>query len=153
MEIVVRRALTEEAAPLTDLIMRSKRSNGYDEAFMAACFDELSVSAGQLAEQAYWVADCGGNLCGCACLVEDDIRQTGEVRAFFIDPDWQGKGIGRLLWGKLLELATAKSLTELHLDSDPFAVPFYQAMGLKIAGETPSGSIPGRVLPYMTIRL
>ncbi|MCC0041531.1 MAG: hypothetical protein H6880_05120 [Rhodobiaceae bacterium] len=36
---------------------------------------------------------------------------------------------------------------------DPFAVAFYEAMGMRITGESPSGSIPGRMLPRMQRRL
>lgn len=36
---------------------------------------------------------------------------------------------------------------------DPDAVPFYEAMGARHAGAVPSGSIPGRMLPLMELRL
>ena len=78
-------------------------------------------------------------------------NRSGEIHAFFIDPDWQRKGIGHLLWHKLLDCAKAKNLVKLHLDADPLAVPFYEALGFKVAGEVPSGSIPGRSIPYMTM--
>ena len=41
----------------------------------------------------------------------------------------------------------------LHLDADPFAVPFYTAMGFTVEGFVPSGSIEGRELPHMTYEL
>ena len=37
----------------------------------------------------------------------------------------------------------------IGLDSDPHAVGFYEKMGLKVKGWSPSGSIPGRLLPRM----
>jgi len=152
MNITIRKARPDDAGKLTDLIMRSKSSNGYDEAFMAACREELAVTGARLAEEEYWVAETDV-LCGCACLLVDENDTSGEVSAFFVDPGWQGKGVGRLLWQKLLERAKAQALSQLHLDSDPFAVPFYQAMGFAVTGQTPSGSIPGRFLPYMTLSL
>jgi len=152
MNITIRKARADDTGELTDLIMRSKSSNGYDEAFMAACYDELAVTPERLVEGEYWLAEADA-LCGCACLLVDGNGTSGEVHAFFIDPDFQGKGIGRLLWQKLLERANAQGLSKLHLDSDPFAVPFYQAMGFIVTGQTPSGSIPGRFLPYMTLSL
>lgn len=152
MDIKIRKARHNEAGELTDLIMRSKRSNGYDEAFMAACFDVLAVTPERLAQSEYWVAEASG-LCGCVSLLIDDNGTSGEVNAFFIDPDCQGKGVGRLLWQKLLKRAKTVGLNELHLDSDPAAVPFYQAMGFSITGQVPSEAIPGRFLPYMTISI
>ena len=148
--VEIRRARVEEAETLTELSIRSKRSNGYDEAFMAECREELTVTAERLTVGEYWVAD-SGIVYGCACLCSDANGHSGEVHAFFVDPGWQRKGIGRLLWQKLVERAKAKRLEVLHLDADPNAVPFYEALGFKVVGEVPSGSIAGRHLPYMTI--
>ena len=150
--IKIRRAHGNEAGTLTELSMRSKQSNGYDDAFMAACREELTVTAERLEEGEYWVAEAD-RVCGCACLVADLGKRTGEVHAFFIEPKWHRKGIGKLLWKKLLERANAMDLEQLHLDADPAAVPFYNSLGFKVTGETPSGSIPGRNLPYMTFSL
>lgn len=152
LNIELRRARPEDAEILTELSMRSKRSNGYDDAFMAACREELTVTVERLCEGEYWVAESDA-VCGCACLVADLANRSGEVHAFFIHPEWQRKGIGRLLWRKLAERAREEGLTDLYLDADPFAVPFYEALGFEVTGEVPSGSIPGRTLPRMTITL
>ena len=152
MNIEIRLARPEDAEALTDLSLRSKASNGYDEAFMSACREELTVTEKSLAEGEYWVAE-SGDICGCACLAADPDGHAGEIHAFFIDPDCQRRGIGRLLWQKVLERAKAQGLERLYLDADPAAVPFYEAMGFTVVGESPSGSIPGRSLPYMTLDL
>jgi len=152
MDIKIRKARPEDVKDLTELSIRSKRSNGYDEAFMAACREELTVTEDHLADGEYWVAE-SGVVCGCACLTADPNGRSAEIQTFFIDPDWQRQGIGRLLWRKLIERARAKELAELHLDADPFAVPFYEALGFGVIGETPSGSIAGRSLPHMTLAI
>ena len=152
MDIAIRRARPEDAEALTDLSIRSKASNGYDEAFMAACREELTVTEESLGEGENWVAEAGG-IRGCACLSADPDGRAGEIHAFFIDPDWQRRGIGRLLWQKLLERAKESGLARLHLDADPAAVPFYEALGFEVIGESPSGSIAGRTLPHMTLCL
>jgi N-acetylglutamate synthase-like GNAT family acetyltransferase len=149
LNITLRRARVNETKVLSELSMRSKRSNGYDDAFMAACKQELTVTEERIRDGEYWVADAG-MVCGCGCLLADPASRSGEIHAFFIDPDCQRSGIGFMLWQKLLERAKAKGLEKLHLDADPNAVPFYEAIGFKISGETPSGSISGRSLPYMT---
>jgi N-acetylglutamate synthase-like GNAT family acetyltransferase len=152
MDIKIRLARQEDVGVLTELSIRSKRSNGYDEMFMAACREELTVTDERLIEGEYWVAE-SGVVCGCACLLADPKSRSGEVHAFFIDPTWQRQGIGRLLWQKLVERAKEKGLADLHLDADPLAVPFYEALGFKVTGEAPSGSIAGRSLPHMTIAI
>lgn len=137
---------------LTDLSMAAKQSNGYDDAFMAACREELTVTRQRLLDGEYWVAvSC--IVRGCACLAVDPDGGSAEVHAFFIDPAWQRKGIGRMLWQKLLQRAEELAVTELRLDADPFAVPFYEALGFQTVGQTPSGSIPGRTIPHMTMNL
>lgn len=153
MNIQIRLAKPNELAILTTLSLRSKRSNGYDDAFMDACREELTVTVERMEEGEYWVADSGG-ICGCVCFTPDiSDKNTAEINTFFIDPDWQRKGVGRLLWEKILERAAQQSITTLMLDADPYAVSFYEAMGFETIGETPSGSIPGRVLPRMSIKL
>ncbi|MGI9487707.1 MAG: GNAT family N-acetyltransferase [Geminicoccaceae bacterium] len=151
MTIEIRRARSDEADFLTDLSMRSKRSNGYDDAFMEACREELTVTASRLEEGEYWVAQ-SDVVCGCACLL-DVSDGYGEVHAFFIDPDFQRQGIGRALWLKLVERAKARDISVLSLDADPAAVPFYRVLGFVEVGKAPSGSIEGRTLPRMEIRL
>lgn len=149
--IQIRRARLDEADTLTDISMRSKRSNGYDDAFMERCREELAVTAERMGEGEYWVAEAD-RVCGLICLkaVEDD---QGQVHAVFIDPDFQRRGVGRMLWSKLIERAEALGMRGLYLDADPAAVPFYLAMGFAVVGEVPSGSIAGRMLPRMSIKL
>lgn len=149
MTIKIRRARIDEIAVLTELSMRAKRSNGYDDAFMEACRAELTVTASQMKEGEYWVAEADA-VCGCACFKASG-EGCGEIHTFFIDPDRQRQGIGRLLWQKLLERAGAHGISKLYLDADPAAVPFYQSMGFVQTGEAPSGSIEGRMLPRMAI--
>jgi len=151
MDVQLRLARPEDTGILTDLCIRSKQSNGYDDAFMAACRDELTITSEHLSDNGFWVAESQGTICGCACLGTNVGDRSGQVRNFFIDPPWQRQGVGRLLWWKLITQAKAADMETLYLESDPAAVPFYEALGFEITGEAPSGSIPGRVLPRMAI--
>ena len=148
MNIDIRRARLDEADQLTDLSMRSKQSNGYDDEFMKACREELTITAERMVEGEYWVADCNG-ICGCVGLSWNGNFRLGEVHAFFIEPMRRRQGIGKLLWNKLLDRAGEMGVGQLYLDSDPNAVPFYEMLGFETVSETPSGSIPGRSIPRM----
>ena len=88
-----------------------------------------------------------GQLVGMVCLEPDG--EDGEVGHFFVAPDAKRMGVGRMLWQHMEARAGALRVRRLHLDADPFAVPFYEAMGMRVVGEAPSGSIPGRMLPRM----
>jgi len=150
--IELRPARLDEGEVLTALSMRSKQSNGYDDDFMAACRDELTVSEARLRENEYWVAD-DGTVCGCASLTVDPDGRAGVVHSFFVEPGLRGSGIGKLLWGKLLERAEALALESLRLDADPNAERFYLSLGFVKVGEAPSGSIAGRFIPHMKLDL
>lgn len=148
----LRRATADDAYALTALSILSKRSNGYDDAFMQQCEAELAVTSSDLADNEWWVAETNA-IVGCACLATGCDKRIGSVESFFVDPHNQRQGTGRLLWNKLRERAQGRGMQELVLDADPNAVAFYAALGFEIVGETPSGSIPGRSLPRMRILL
>ena len=144
----LRLARLAEAAAVTALAFRSKASNGYDAAFMAACRAELTFDARTFARGETWLCqDAAGAILGFFDLRLED--GTAEVYAFFVEPDYQGQGVGRLLWSKLEARAAALGAQNIGADSDPTAVPFYLRMGMESAGEAPSGSIPGRMLPRL----
>jgi GNAT superfamily N-acetyltransferase len=137
------------------MIFRSKQSNGYDDAFMAACRDELTVSPANLQSKLWWVAVDPTSRAprGCVCLIPNETTSIAEVSDFFIDPMYQRQGIGKQLWQTVKAYGHDANLIEFTLAADPNAVAFYQAMGFSVTGQTPSGSIAGRMLPLMTVQL
>lgn len=149
--VTIRPARAADAGALTALSMASKQSAGdYDAAFMAACADELLVTPAILAAHATWVAETDHPV-GCVRL---QIQSTkAEVHAFFVDPTCKRQGIGRTLWDVTHKAARAAGVTRIDLDADPTAVPFYEAMGFAVTGQSPSGSIPGRFLPRLSLAL
>ncbi len=152
MTLRLRPAQPADCAALTDVVFRSKQSNGYDDAFMEACRAELTITEDTLANTQMWVAEDDGVLLGCAALHVQEAG-TGEVSLFFVDPKVQGRGVGRMLWTTIFRLAHQKGLQTLVLSSDPKAVGFYAKQGFVEVGTTPSGSIEGRELPMMQLSL
>lgn len=146
----IRKAELKDREALTDLCMRSKQSNGYDDAFMAQCADELRVRDGWILDHDFWLAESEtGKPVGCIRLSAGDQAGTGELETCFVDPDWQGRRVGRRLFEVLIARADELGLTRIGLDADPSAEPFYARMGFETVGRVPSGSIPGRTLPRM----
>ena len=146
--VIIRRSRPEEAEALTALGMRSKASNGYDDAFMTMCREEMTVSISEIETAAVWVAqsEC---IDGFFSLLPPDNERVAELRMFFVEPNRHRRGVGRALWTKMEQCAHEFGVRVIGLDSDPIAVSFYKAMGMKVVGEAPSGSIPGRMLPRM----
>lgn len=145
-EIVVRRARVDEAETLTELAMRAKASWGYDAAFMAACREELTLTPETLAVWRVWVAEADGRIAGMIALSLED---GAEVEDFFVEPEFQGLGVGRALMDVLLAQARAAGAERLEVDADPNAEAIYARFGFATIGRSPSGSIPGRWLPRM----
>jgi N-acetylglutamate synthase-like GNAT family acetyltransferase len=152
MSLRLRPATVEDCDALTDVVFRSKQSNGYDDDFMEACRAELTVTEATLARAKLWLAEDDGVILGCAALTDHSTVQ-GEVSLFFVDPDVQGRGVGRMLWATLFRLAHEQKLKTLFLDADPSAVGFYEKQGFVEIGSAPSGSIADRTLPKMQLTL
>lgn len=149
--VLIRRARPDEAGLLGELAFRSKAFWGYDEAFMAACRDELTIPEAEIAPLRTTVAETDGHVLGFATL--EGAAPEGTLGMLFADPAAIGQGIGRLLFEHVLATAREYHFDRLTIDSDPNAEPFYLAMGATRIGTTPSGSIPGRELPLLAVTL
>jgi GNAT superfamily N-acetyltransferase len=149
--VTIRPAEPNEAEALTELTMRSKAHWGYDEEFMRSVRAELTVSRDTIAEQEVFVLEERGVVAGFYALV-GSMPHT-ELSMLFVDPSFHRRGYGRLLFEHAAREARALGATEMTIDSDPFAEPFYLALGAERIGDVPSGSIPGRMLPQLRYRL
>ncbi len=147
-------AITIEAAASADqsilhaIAMRSKAYWGYDDAFMTACADELRIPDGYFGKYPVYVARAGRKILGYYVLAPEK-NSVSELEMLFVDPEAIGKGIGAMLLTHAKNQARKQGAKRLKVQSDPYAAPFYAAMGFVKTGESPSGSIPGRTLPEM----
>ena len=119
---------------------------------MEACRAELTISPDTLAQKIVWMAEDGGVALGCAAL-KLGAAQQGEVSMFFVDPNIQWRGVGRMLWTTLFRLAHKQGLSTLELDADPNAVGFYEKQGFVNIGTAASASTIGRLLPRMQLSI
>ncbi|MFF1833713.1 GNAT family N-acetyltransferase [Streptomyces sp. NPDC058231] len=149
--MLIRLARVTEAEILSDLALRSKAHWGYDAEFIEACRDELTVDASEVARRRATVADRDGHILGFTTLEGEP--PTGVLGMMFVAPQAIGQGIGRLLFEHTVATARALGFTQLTIDADPNAEPFYRAMGAVGSGSVPSGSIVGRVLPQLVVTI
>ncbi|MEU8512906.1 GNAT family N-acetyltransferase [Kitasatospora sp. NPDC048722] len=149
--MLIRAAKRTEADSLSELALRSKAYWGYDEAFMAACRDELTVSASEIDSLRTAVAEHDGRILGFSTL--EGSPPQGAMGMLFVEPASIGQGIGRRLFEHVIANARSIGFTRLTIDADPNAEPFYLAMGARRIGTTPSGSISGRTLPLLAVAL
>ena len=149
----IRAARADEAPLLTDLAIRSKAAWGYESGMTDAFRDELTVDPGSIAPWHIHVAAQGDEILGFYALSVQANGVTGEIELMFVDPGWMRQGIGGALWRHLIGTAQSIGLTKILIDADPYAEPFYRAMGARPTGKAPSVSIPGRMLPRLEVDL
>ena len=148
----IRRARPAEAAVLSALALRSKAHWGYDAEFLAACRDDLTLTADHIATSAVYVfAGAEAPLGFYRLVLQDD--GMAELDALFVEPAAMGQGVGRRLWRHAVATARELECSEMVWQSDPQAEGFYLAMGARRAGESVSTVMPGRMLPLMRFQL
>jgi GNAT superfamily N-acetyltransferase len=147
----LRPARESEAGPLTELAMRSKAHWGYDDVFLAASRLQLTMVEGEIAANRTVLAEQPdtGRVLGFGSL-EGEPPQ-GVIGMLFVEPEAIGQGVGRLLFGHLLAEARRLGFARLTIAADPNAEPFYRVMGAVTIGRVPSGAVPGRTLPLMSV--
>lgn len=147
MDIMLRPATNGELDALHDLCMRSKAYWGYDDAFMKACAEELRITKSDLEDHHVMVAEKASTLLGVAQL--EVAKENAELDKLFICPDAIGKGVGKQLSNWVKETSRTAGAKRITIHADPYAEDFYSYMGAKTTRTVPSGSIEGRVLPFM----
>jgi GNAT superfamily N-acetyltransferase len=150
-QMLIRRALPNEAQSLTDLALRSKRAWGYDDDFMERVLPDMVVHEEYLIVEHGLVAEDAGKVIGYAILRVDGV--TAHLRDLFVEPDRFGEGVGRALFQEAARLAREYGAESLRLEGDPNAIGFYERMGLRQVGAQPSIVGNGRMLPLMEIDL
>ena len=136
---------SQELRAASALCLRSKAYWGYDDAFMAACKSELTLTEADLAEGHLIAAFDPYGLAGIAQI--SVAPSETHLEKLFVETDRIGSGLGRILFDWAATAARKASAQEMIIEADPDAAPFYEHMGCLRAGDAPSGSVAGRVLP------
>jgi len=152
--LTMRPATGEDAATLTALALRSKAHWGYSEEFLAACHEELTLTSAQIAAPRFFCHVCLSDERPIAFYSLEIIStKIAELDALFVEPDYIGKGIGKMLVHHAREQAGRLGIVKMIVQGDPHAEHFYTAIGAVPCGTRESGSIPGRQLPLFKIKL
>jgi N-acetylglutamate synthase-like GNAT family acetyltransferase len=144
----LRAARPDEAGLLSELAVRAKAYWGYDAEFLRDCAVHLAVRPEDVEVHRVTVAEQDGLVVGFYALEGEP--PTGVLHLMFVDPVHIRNGVGRRLWDHTVATARDAGLSEFTIDSDPFAEPFYLAMGAVRTGSAPSSVRSGRKLPRLT---
>ena len=151
MNINIRLAQAAEISALEQLIVRSVRglSVGYytPEQIESAIRYVFGVDTQLIADGTYFVAEVEGVLAGCGGWSKrktlyggDKVKETEDplldpaheparIRAFFVDPAFARRGVGRQIIATCEEAAQAAGFTRLELAATLPGVPLYAAVG------------------------
>ncbi len=127
--------------------MRSKATWGYDRAFMERCRAELTITNDQNRARPVYVWSEAGRVLGFYALRPEG--EVVEIDHLYVAPEALRRGIGRALWQHLRQEALHLGASRVGVSADPNAEGFYRRLGFSRVGTRPSGSIPGRHLPYL----
>lgn len=149
----IRPAQPAEADAPTELALAAKVAWGYDAAQLASWRPLLAVSPQQLSERPAYVAQGQSARLGFYTL--QPAAGRFELDNLWVEPAWMQRGIGRLLLAPAVRVARRHGATELHIDADPNAEPFYLRCGAKRRGTVPApiAGQPTRVRPQLVIDL
>jgi GNAT superfamily N-acetyltransferase len=156
----LRPARTEDCAALEILIARSARAlsaNDYTpEQIEGALRGAFGVDTQLIRDQTYFVVEADGKIVGCGgwskrkTLFGGDARSdrdaaelnpredAAKIRAFFIDPDYARRGIGKAILDRCETEARAHGFTRYELMATLPGVRLYAAQGY----------VPGEMIDY-----
>jgi GNAT superfamily N-acetyltransferase len=126
--IEIRPATADDAEAICRVAIRTLReTNARDYtpdviARLVAGFTPQRIAA-FIASRPFYVALAHGAVVGTANL------DGAAARAVFVDPDHQGQGVGTSLMAAVENLARARSVTTLHVQSSVTAEGFYKKLG------------------------
>ncbi|QRY76920.1 GNAT family N-acetyltransferase [Pseudomonas sp. PDNC002] len=134
MDLAIRRACSEDAAAISQVIVAAVReSNGQD--YPASVIESVVVHFTPervielVKQRLVFVALLSGRIVGTCAL------DGNAVRSLFIAPQQQRKGIGQLLMARIEEAALQRGLDTLMVPSSLTAQAFYARLGYRAVRE------------------
>lgn len=146
----VRPATEGDALFLTELALRSKGHWEYDSEFLQDCRADLTITPEFVSSNVVFVIEEKGNTIGFYSL-ERQVIDDVELVHMFVEPHSIGRGYGKQLLRHAAENARQLGFKSMIIKSDPYAEPFYKAMGATRIGEVESATRPDRMLPLLQI--
>lgn len=87
----------------------------------------------RFAESLPLVAEIDGQVVGFIEFKFD--KEVGEIDCFYIQSNYQGKGVGQALFDKVLEVAKLNDIKEIRVFASHIAKPFFAKQGFKVIRE------------------
>ena len=63
------------------------------------------------------------------------MNSDGHIDYAYVAPEYQGKGVGKFLYGHIEKNAMKKSIRQMSVEASKLAMPFFKKMGFRIIHE------------------
>jgi GNAT superfamily N-acetyltransferase len=152
---MIRSATAQDAPVLTRLSHKSKNYWEYPQEYIDIWEDELTITPEYIDEHQVVVYTPNSRILAFyslveleedICVADVELEKGFWLDHLFVDPDWIGRGIGRLLIGHLRSQCMAHSISKVRILADPHSRGFYDKIGCIYKGDQPS-SIANRTTP------
>ena len=130
MDYLIRNATNADAPAISRTILNALRASNVKD-YSAEIIEQVAQSFSPpailhlLTKRQVLVATAGSHIVATASLDHDIVRSV------FVDPRYQGKGIGRQLMERLQSLAINAGLNQLRVPSSVTAEGFYASLGFE----------------------
>lgn len=149
--INIRRAKANEFEILTDVSIKSEAYWGYDEEYMKGFKELYKVTEEFINNNSTFIIEEDENIIGFYSILIE--KNETSLEYFFIEPNYIGKGYGKLLWKHMIENCKNFRIKEFFIVTSPQAKEFYTKMGAVQIGEVESLVKKGRKIPQLIYNL
>lgn len=149
----LRAARDEETELLSALAFESKAHWGYSAAQLEAWRHNLALSRHLVDSGLTWLAEAEEGVLGFFAL--EKVLPNWSLEHLWVRPGCMGRGVGRAMLVRALELARQGAASGIAIDADPYAEAFYLACGaIRVGAQAaPIDGAPLRVRPQLLLRL
>ncbi|MFH5836857.1 GNAT family N-acetyltransferase [Proteiniclasticum sp. C24MP] len=144
-------ASPKDADLLADLEVRSESYWGYSSEFMEKFKRIYLITEDFIAEHPTYILKDDETLVGFYGLLLNEHEYSLEY--LFIEPEYIGKGYGRMLWNHALKECRKLGITEFTIITSPDARGFYFRLGATVFTEVDSLIADGKKTPKLIYRL
>ncbi|AXE31243.1 N-acetyltransferase [Chromobacterium phragmitis] len=148
---LIRRATLADLTQMNRVAFESKAHWAYTIRQLEAWRDDLMTPSHTLASHPTFVAEVGGRVVGFVQL--DPCASPWSLASLWVLPECMGRGLGKALLGRALDIARAAGQTDIAIDADPNALGFYQSFGARRQSvvSAPIEGQPERVRPQLLL--
>jgi len=143
----IEKANRTDANKITDLTIRSKDFWNYGAEQIAQWKDDLTITSEYIDKNEVFKLSIEKEIIGFYAFNSEN-KSTVKLNFLFLEPNFIGKGYGKILLNDFLKRMNETDYEKVTLDADPNAEQFYARVGFKVVGKLKS-SIKDRYLPIM----